>query len=502
MRRVFLLFIVLFITLLIPSSMMAAVDKPVLRVGWYLLDPFQYSEKQKGQDILTGLDIEMIRAIAGRTGHSIEFVEGTWQGHLDALQRGDLDMVGTAFNTEKRRDYAHFSFPYRQETNAIYVLRGDSRFSDSITISDYLTIFNQPSFKLGVVKGYIYTDDQLNSFISDAAYNERIITADNDYQNLQHLLSGQVDAFVADRIVAATIAWRLGLQDELESYPITSKKDLHLMFSKKTVPRYVVDSFNASIQSARSDGTFNRITEDYIFPILLSQTIDSKWFFVIDIVGTFVFALSGLLLAYQYRYDIFGAFVLAALPAVGGGVLRDLITNRDPIGLLQSPVYLLVILLTVILGYIVIKFFAMHGTSLHKSSIYKSMTLRRIINHAILVSDALGLAAFTVTGVVVALGTNSDPLWLWGPCLAVLTAAGGGILRDVLRSEPDIASLKGEFYPEIAFIWGLFLSFYLTWQSQKIEPDEIFIGIIITIVGAFGTRMAAIRYNVKSPGYY
>ena len=68
--------------------------------------------------------------------------------------------------------------------------------------------------------------------------------------------------------------------------------------------------------------------------------------------------------------------------------------------------------------------------------------------------DAVALAAFTVVGVVVVLDTV-QPLWLWGPIAAVLTASFGGLMRDLFRHDRVIANLRGELYPEIAVVGGL-----------------------------------------------
>jgi len=104
-----------------------------------------------------------------------------------------------------------------------------------------------------------------------------------------------------------------------------------------------------------------------------------------------------------------------------------------------------------------------------------------------------------VTGVVVGLATQSEPLLLWGPILAAITAAGGGILRDVVRSDPNVPFIKGELYPEIAFLWGAILSGYMIWQTRQLNADEIALGIVVTFLGAFLTRMAVIHFGIRSP---
>jgi polar amino acid transport system substrate-binding protein len=103
--------------------------------------------------------------------------------------------------------------------------------------------------------------------------------------------------------------------------------------------------------------------------------------------------------------------------------------------------------------------------------------------------------------VVVALVTHAKPLWIWGPILAAITASGGGIMRDVVRSDPEIPFLKGEIYPEIAVFWGAVLSVYLMTEAAELHAEHIAIGTMITFLGAFATRMAVIYFGFRSPRF-
>jgi polar amino acid transport system substrate-binding protein len=487
---------------LVLSVLCSSAAAEQLRSGWYILDPFQYVDDKSGQAVLTGLDVELLRVIAREAGEDIRFEEKQWRNQLADIASGKQDITTGATRTEQRQKFAHFSIPYRTETNVLYVPVGKVKEISATTIEELLAVLKKKGFRLGVIDGYAYASDTVNQFIDDPMNAAQIFRAQNDHENFYLMLDGQIDGFIADRIVASTVAWRNGFQQKAQEHPLTMTQDIHLMFSKETVSEEVVQRFNQAIVDLRESGEINTINKRYIFPILLSQTLDSRWFFLIDILGTFAFAVSGLLLAYKYRYDIFGAFVLASLPAIGGGVVRDLLTNRNPIGVMQDPIYLYIIMATVLSGYALLRAFDWWRHHLHHSAIYKSKGFRSFINSMVQVFDALGLAAFTVTGVVVALATKSEPLWMWGAILATLTGAGGGILRDVVRSDPDIPALKGELYPEVAFIWGLLLSLYLQWQTHKIAPDEILIGIIVTVIGVFTTRMLAVHLGWRSPRYY
>src|SRR5262245_5268859 len=203
-------------------------------------------------------------------------------------------------------------------------------------------------------------------------------------------------------------------------------------------------------------------------------------------------------LAYAGQYTLFAALVLATLPAVGGGIVRDLLLQRDPLGIVRNPEALLTVFGTVLAGMFVIKVM---------SRVQAGLLTKRLQSHAhvgtrlIETFDASALAAFTVVGVVVVLDTSAQPLWLWGPIAAVLTASFGGLLRDLFRHDRVTAHLGGELYPEIAAVWGLALALFLEWEGERLQPDEIKLGVIVTILGAFLTRMVATARGIKGWRY-
>src|SRR5262249_53713708 len=186
------------------------------------------------------------------------------------------------------------------------------------------------------------------------------------------------------------------------------------------------------------------------------------------------------------------------LPAVGGGIVRDLLLQRDPLAIVQHPEALLTVFGTVLAGMVVIK----TSQRLQAARLTKYLQSRgRLGTQLIEVFDAVALAAFTVVGVVVVLDPSAQPLWLWGPIAAVLTASFGGLMRDLFRHDRVMANLRGELYPEIAAIWGLGLSLFLEWEGERLEPDEIRVGVIVTILGVFLTRMVAIVRGIKGWRY-
>lgn len=126
---------------------------------------------------------------------------------------------------------------------------------------------------------------------------------------------------------------------------------------------------------------------------------------------------------------------------------------------------------------------------------------RRSWSNLFEISDAVGIAAFTVTGVAVAVSQRAEPLWLWAPLLATLTAAGGGILRDIVRQSGDIAALRTQFYAEVPLLWGLLLGLHLSWQTSPLDPDRFVWAVVVTLVGAFLTRLAVVALGLSSPPF-
>lgn len=125
------------------------------------------------------------------------------------------------------------------------------------------------------------------------------------------------------------------------------------MFSKASVAHATVAAFDAAIDHVIESGTRRSIFQSYLFPGLIEQTLDMRWFLHLDIVGTIAFAVSGVLIASREGYSFVGAIILAALPAVGGGTVRDILLDRHPIGMMQTPLYLILVLVTVLAGLVV-----------------------------------------------------------------------------------------------------------------------------------------------------
>lgn len=494
----FVMMILVFICLPINAEVSETSSKTKkLEGGWFLYDPFQFEKIDSNQYIrLTGFDIELQRLIAKNIGYKINFNKISWQQHIKEIKSGKLDIAGMAIKTPEREKFAHFSIPYRKETNSLYMLSENEDAFQADTIEQLIALIEEKKYKIGIIEGYQYTNPKINVFISNPSNKQYIIKVENDYENVEKLINKQIDAFWSDVIAASTIIWRKQYTDEISKHHLESSANLHFMFSKRSVSEEVVEAFNQSIKKIKGGDAFRDISIDYMYPVLLEQTIDSDWFKIVDIIGTIAFIISGILIATRLNYDIFGALVLAAAPAVGGGIIRDLITNRNPIGVLSDPIYIQLIISIVIIYYLLLR------TTRFLPNRYRARFKEFILNLNVFVFDAIGLAAFTVTGVVVAFITNVDPIWIWGPVLAAITCCGGGIIRDIITSY-EIYILKGELYPEIAFVWGLFLSLFIMFlaNNELFNTTYILYGVVVTMIGAFLTKILTKKYGITSLMY-
>lgn len=145
---------------------------------------------------------------------------------------------------------------------------------------------------------------------------------------------------------------------------------------------------------------------------------------VLDLLGVFVFALSGAALAVERRFDVFGVVVLAVVAGLGGGLLRDVLLGDVPPAALRDDRYLLAAV-----GAAVVVFFG-------------SRLVERLAG-AVRLFDAAGLGLFVVTGTAKALDAGLGAV----PAIAIgcLTGIGGGVARDLLAGVVPVV-LRREVY--------------------------------------------------------
>lgn len=187
---------------------------------------------------------------------------------------------------------------------------------------------------------------------------------------------------------------------------------------------------------------------------------------IADIIGIICFALSGFLISVHYNLDILGVFISSFLTALGGGMIRDVLADRTPYVFTDTLPVILVIA-TVLISLLF---------KLHKIDDLEGKT-------AFIISDAVGLVSFAITGSLIAI--QNDFNFLGVLILAFLTAVGGGTIRDILINRvPSI--LVSEFYATVAIIVGL-----IVYGLHLLELKSL--GSLI-IVFIFGVALRLLAY--------
>ncbi len=200
----------------------------------------------------------------------------------------------------------------------------------------------------------------------------------------------------------------------------------------------------------------------------MSADVGSLLIQALDLFGTMAFAVTGAFKAIEHKSDIVGIIILATITGVAGGVLRDLVFGQIPPLSVMNPLYLVITTATGIAMFF-----------LHRS-------LRKHWN-LLLKFDAIGLGVFTIIGATIAynlLGLNFLAMAFAG----LLTAVGGGILRDVFVNEVPIVFVK-ELYASASFVGVVIFSALLA------TGVELNIAAIPSIVAVTAMRMLAMKYN-------
>lgn len=199
--------------------------------------------------------------------------------------------------------------------------------------------------------------------------------------------------------------------------------------------------------------------------------MDSLTWVIFDILGTIAFAVSGAMVGIGRKMDIFGITVLALATAVGGGMVRDLLVGiTPPAALCNVRDFLLAIVIALLVSFLYAHY------SLSAAS---KKTILRVYN----LFDTIGLGAFTVTGMITGFSYNSGETYILPVLLGVITAVGGGIIRDVLANRlPSV--LYKDFYAMASLIGaGIACLFYRDWGINTVSW-LCFVGVIALRYGA------------------
>jgi len=182
------------------------------------------------------------------------------------------------------------------------------------------------------------------------------------------------------------------------------------------------------------------------------------WIYIIDLIGTFVFAISGVLTAIDKKFDLVGSIIIGIVTAVGGGTLRDILIGETPVGWMKDLNYLFVIIIAVAVSYL-----------------FKNIILK--LRKSMFFFDTLGIGLFTILGLQKTLEVGlTIPIALM---MGVVSAVFGGVIRDVITNIVPLIFRK-EIYATACLIGGIV--FILLEQVNDFQIINMVISMIIVML--------------------
>ncbi len=177
----------------------------------------------------------------------------------------------------------------------------------------------------------------------------------------------------------------------------------------------------------------------------------------LDLLGVAVFAISGVLAAGRKDMDWLGVLVVAALTAIGGGTLRDVLLDRHPLFWIVDTTYLVVIAAAAFVTLLYVRW-------------------RPLPGNVLLLADAAGLALFTLAGAQIAESAGLSPIII--VLMGTMTGAAGGLLRDILCAEIPLI-LRRDIYATAAIAGA---SIYLAAQALGMARSWAFpLGMLVVV---------------------
>jgi len=191
--------------------------------------------------------------------------------------------------------------------------------------------------------------------------------------------------------------------------------------------------------------------------------------YLLDLIGTLVFAISGTLVASEKKMDLFGATFIGFITAIGGGTIRDIMIGVMPVSWITDINYFY----SIIVGVLLTIFLKNYLSKLRKT---------------IFLFDTIGISVFTVLGIQKAL--DNDIILPIAILFGVISAVVGGIMRDIICNEVPLI-LRKEIYASACLIGGLV---YVTLDELCISHNFNF---IITTFIILTIRLLSVKYKLK-----
>ncbi|TDF42494.1 amino acid ABC transporter substrate-binding protein [Alteromonadaceae bacterium M269] len=225
-------------------------------LGFDSWEPYQYADV--GGHI-AGLDIELVTAITDKMNCTIDYRRGTWVSLLNELRQGTVDMLLGASKTADREQFALFSDAYRMEEISLYIRKDDESFPDRKSVSDFV----ENGSKIGITEDYYYGPEV--SMLLDGSVTSKFFSSGIMGElNIARLLDHDIDGFLEDSFVGASLIRRKALSDYIVPHGITIQTgDAYVMFSKISVSEEQLTEFNRYLAEIKASDVYDNIVKKY-----------------------------------------------------------------------------------------------------------------------------------------------------------------------------------------------------------------------------------------------
>lgn len=232
-----------------------AVEKQTLIMGWEEWAPFTFKDQA---DQITGLDADLVKTIITGMGHDVQYRELPWKRTLHLIEKGQVHIGASAFKTEERAAYAHFSIPYQNETYIMYVRKGEATKYPQRSLKD----IKNSTFRFGTLRGSVY-GHTFNELMKDPKFSSKVEPVAKDEQNHLKLLSGRFDGFIQETSRLLATEKNADILSKIEPLFVVDQDALHIMFSKKSVSAEFVHQFNQQLQTFMNSGSYEKLFTKY-----------------------------------------------------------------------------------------------------------------------------------------------------------------------------------------------------------------------------------------------
>tara|TARA_R110002153_G_scaffold97124_2_gene231705 strand:+ start:29568 stop:30479 length:912 start_codon:yes stop_codon:yes gene_type:complete len=227
-------------------------------LGFDAWEPYQYTDVG-GR--VAGLDIELVAAVVEGMGCQLTYQQGTWVDLLMALKEGEVDILLGASKTEAREQFAFFSDAYRMEEFSLFIRKGDNKLAEFETLSDFI----KNGSRIGIVGDYVYGPD-VSTLLDGPETSKYFVNAIMGELNVARLLDGDIDGFLEDSFVGATLIRRKALSNYIVAHGITIHTgDAFVMFSHKSITLDQLSNFNTQLEKVKTSQTYQDILNKYSY---------------------------------------------------------------------------------------------------------------------------------------------------------------------------------------------------------------------------------------------